>query len=164
LARQTRALRLGAGVLVATTLLLEAAPAAAERTDPAIATLLSAGSTVVPIALTSVLWTTGPGRSEDLRLNLGLVALGLGSILGPSIGEIYAGAGADAWVTFFLRAATGAAMLAGAQLSARADSESGRNGGNAVFLIAGIPTALLALYDIVAASSAAEETNRHRFQ
>ncbi|MFO0723793.1 MAG: hypothetical protein U1E65_08435 [Myxococcota bacterium] len=121
--------------------------------DPTIATVLSAASTVVPLAVTVALWTPAPGVGEDVRFNMGMTFIGIGSILGPSVGQIYAEAGGDAVVSFILRSITATVMLVGSGYWAR--SEEHRGLGQALTIVGGVPTALLALYDIFGASSSA---------
>jgi hypothetical protein len=96
--------------LIAASLLSFARPAFADRPDPSIAVLLSAASTVVPLGGAALLFFTGPGYHEAIRVDLGMVFAALGTLLGPSIGQIYAHGGTDAWVTFFLRGVTGTVL------------------------------------------------------
>jgi len=134
-------------------------PARAALPDPTIATVLSAASTVVPLAATAALWGTGRGIEEGIRFDLGMVFLGLGAVAGPSVGQFYAGGGTNAVVGLILRSLTGGVMLTGAGLWVRG-GESGEGVGTALTLLGGVPTALLAIYDIVDASSTAMESRR----
>ncbi|MCC7380450.1 MAG: hypothetical protein IT384_01365 [Deltaproteobacteria bacterium] len=134
----------------------EAAP------DPTLAVLLSAASTAVPLLVTGALWLTGEGVDEGIRFDVGLTCLGLGAILGPSIGQIYGQGGTDAWVSFFLRGATGAVLLTGVGLAARGQDEGIRGAGVALAVVGGIPTTLLALYDIVDSHSSAIEAAQRK--
>lgn len=134
----------------------EAAP------DPTLAPLLSLGATVAPLAVTLGLWTGGRGIDEGIRFDLGITFLGVGAIVGPSVGQIYAQGGTDAWVTFILRAITGSIMLTGVGLALRADDAGARSAGQALAVVSGIPTGLLAIYDIVSASSSAIEAAQRR--
>jgi hypothetical protein len=122
--------------------------------DPTLASLLSAGSTALPLGITAGLWLTGAGTDEGLRFDIGMTTLGIGAILGPSVGQIYAQGGTDAWVSFVLRAITGGIMVTGVGIMARGD-EQAHSAGTALAVLGGIPTGLLALYDIIGASSSA---------
>ncbi|MCK6551543.1 hypothetical protein L6R52_37260 [Myxococcota bacterium] len=134
---------------------------AAAAPDPTIAALLSTGSTVLPIAATTGLWTSGRGADEGLRFDLGLVFLATGAIAGPSIGQIYGSGGSDAVVTFILRMLTGTLMTVGTGLWVRSDNT--KDAGRALAILGGIPTVFLAGWDIFgAAESARESTRRER--
>jgi len=148
--------------LCAASLLLALAPRVSlAAPDPVLATALSAASTLVPIAATTSLWATGRGIDEGVRFDLGMVFLGLGAIAGPSIGQFYAEGGTNAVLSLILRTITGGVMLGGIGLIGRG-GESGQDVGTALTLIGGIPTALLALYDIIDASDTAIEARRRR--
>lgn len=125
--------------------------------------LLSVTSTLIPIGLTLLLWVPGEGTDENVRLNTGMVSLGLGSILGPAIGGFYAGGGSDTWITLILRTLTGSLMLTGIGLAARAPETSGRDLGRALGWSGAVPTGLLALYDLwTVPGRAAEAARKHR--
>ncbi len=131
------------------------APSRAEAApDPVIASMLSLSSTLVPIGVTGVLFFTGNGTDENVRFDLGLTTLALGAILGPSIGQIYAHGGVDAWVTFFLRIITGGIMVAGTGLAFRGVQDA-QTAGVALAILGAVPTAFLAGWDIFGAASAA---------
>jgi hypothetical protein len=125
--------------------------------DPTLAPILGFASTAVPIAATTGLWLSGEGPNEGIRFDLGMIFLAAGTIVGPSIGQIYAKAGGDAWVSFILRAITGTVMLSGIGLATRGESEGAQSGGTALAVIAGIPTAFLAGWDIFGSSTSAVE-------
>lgn len=131
---------------------VQARPAQAAP-DPTIASVLSAACTVVPLAVTVALWTPAPGVGEPVRFDLGMTFIGLGSVIGPSVGQVYAGAGSDAVVSFILRSITASVMMVGSGFWARSEEQRGL--GQALTIVGGVPTALLALYDIFGASSSA---------
>ncbi len=132
-------------------------PEASAAPDPAIASALSASATLVPLSVTLGLWSTGRGTREGLRFDIGMVALGAGVVVGPSVGQIYASGGVDAVVTFLIRSVTSSVMLAGVGLKLRGDDE--RQGlATALTALGAVPTGLLAIYDIVGAASSARET------
>lgn len=136
-------------------------PFAAEAApDPVLAPLLSAGATLLPIGVTAGLWAGGRGTEEGIRFDVGLTFLGIGAIFGPSVGQIYAQGGGDAWVSFILRAITGSIMLTGIGLWARADDTGVQSAGQALAIVSGIPTVFLAVYDTIGASSSAIEAAR----
>lgn len=138
---------------------VQAEPAEAAP-DPTIASVLSAACTVVPLAVTVALWTPAPGVGEPVRFDLGMTFIGLGSVIGPSVGQVYAGAGSDAVVSFILRTITASVMMVGSGFWARSEEQRGL--GQALTVVGGIPTALLALYDIFGASSSAIESAAQR--
>lgn len=148
--RRVLAMALTVGLLAQLPARAQAAP------DPVIASLLSAGSTVIPLAVSGGLLLTGRGSSEGLRYDLGKVFLGIGAIPGPSIGQIYGRGGVDALVTFLLRAVTGAVLILGVSYALRGD-ENQTGTGNALLWLGGVPTGLLAIWDIYAASVSARE-------
>ena len=127
--------------------------------DPLVAGLLSAATTIVPISLTLILWVPEDGIKEDVRFNTGIVALGLGSILGPSIGGFYAGGESDTWITLILRTLTGALMLSGIGLAAQGELASSRDLGRALAWSGAIPTGLLLLYDLWTVPGRAHEAS-----
>ena len=96
---------------------------AADAPEPATAAMVSVGAMAVPLTMAGLLWGTGRGKAEGLRFDIGLVALGVGSVLSPAAGQFYAGEVSDALVTMFLRAVTSAVMLTGLTLRLRGDSE-----------------------------------------
>jgi hypothetical protein len=128
--------------------------------DPVVAGILSAASTIVPISLTLILWAPEDGLAEDVRFNTGMISLGLGSILGPSIGGFYAGGQSDTWITLLLRTLTGSLMLSGIGLAARGEEGSSRDLGQALAWSGAIPTGLLAIYDLWTVPGRAEEAAR----
>lgn len=157
-----RVLARGTGVLA----LLAALAGPAQRAhaaapDPTVATLLSVACTVVPSALTLGLWSTSRGTTEGIRFDVGIATLAAGSIVGPSVGQLYAESGTNLIVALLLRAVTGTVMLTGVGFWARGDPED-RGLGQALTAVGGVPTALLALYDIVDASDSAVEAKRAR--
>ncbi len=139
-------------------ILVAASPRQAEAApDPAVASLMSASATAVPLAMTAILLGTGRGSEEGIRFDVAMVTLGIGSILAPSAGQIYASGGTDAFVTFLLRSVTGAVMLAGVGFKLRGN-ERQDGMGKALAIAGAVPTSLLAIYDIYAASVSATET------
>lgn len=117
---------------------------------------MSATATLVPLGLGLGLLYTGRGADEGVRFGSGMGAIGVGVVIGPSTGQIYAQGGTDVAVTFVLRAITGAVMLTGIGLRLRGD-ETEASLGQALGLIGGITTGLIAGYDIYAASQYAKE-------
>lgn len=146
--------------LVLTLGLMPSNTARAAGPDPVVAGLLSVASTLIPIGLTLILWVPNDGLQEDVRLNTGMVSLGLGSILGPSIGGFYAGGGGDTWITLLLRTLTGSLMLSGIGLAARAELEGSRDLGQALAWAGAVPTGLVALYDLWTVPGRAREASR----
>lgn len=138
-----------------------ALPALAAAPDPTVATVLSLASTLGPATITAGLWGTGRGVEEGIRFDIGVAALAVGSILGPSIGQFYAESGTNAIVALLLRAVTGSVMLTGIGFVARGD-EDDQGLGTALTVVGAVPTGLLALYDIVDASDSAVEAKRRR--
>ncbi len=128
----------------------EAAP------EPVVASLLSVASTLVPLAITAGLFFTGRGVDEGIRFDVGLTTLGLGAIVGPSVGQIYGKGGGDAFITFLLRGVTGGVMLTGVGLRVRG-REDLQGLGTALSLLGGIPTFFLALWDIIGAATSAKQ-------
>lgn len=124
--------------------------------DPTIASLLSLGSTLVPVGVSGALLFQRRGSDEGLRFDLGLTFLGMGAIGGPSVGQFYAGAGGDAVVTLLLRALTGAVLLVGTGLALRGDGGT-QDAGEALAVLGGVPTVLLAAWDVIGAASSARE-------
>lgn len=127
--------------LVATSLLallLTGKPALATGPDPTLATVLSVASTLTPMAVTAGLWATGRGPEEGVRFDVGMGALAVGTIVGPSIGQFYAEAGTNAWVSLLLRSVTGSIMLTGVGFWARgAEEDAGL--GQALTVVGGVP-------------------------
>lgn len=143
--------------LLAALVVCTAAPERAEAApDPVIASMLSVGSMAIPLTLTAILWGTGQGKSEGIRFDIGMVALGVGSVFSPSVGQIYAGGGTDAFVTFLLRTVTSAVMLTGVGFRLRG-AENRQTLGLALALTGGVPTLFLAAYDVYAAAVSAKE-------
>lgn len=149
--RRSRAVALTLGLALTIPTPAWAAP------DPLIASLISAGSTVVPLAVSGTLLFTGRGSDEGVRYDFGLLFLGFAAIPGPSMGQIYGDGGVDAVVTFLLRAVTGSVLLLGTGYALRGD-ETQTGTGTALLWLGGIPTGLLALWDIYAASVSAQES------
>ncbi len=136
-------------------------PAHAGRPDPAIATWLSLGSTLLPLGTGLVLLTASGGGAEPDRRAVGLTAVALGSAIGPSVGKWYAGGGADAWVVFALRSLTTGLMTTGLALSLGDDPDV-ESVGIATGVIGGVLTGALGIYDIATASRTAVQTQRDR--
>lgn len=126
--------------------------------DPVIAGLLSAGSTVLPISVAAGLLLNGRGADEGVRFDISLACVAIGSIAGPSVGQIYGKGGVDAIVTFVLRFFTGGLMTTGLGLRLRSDDETTRSTGTAMLVLAGIPTAFLGIWDWFGAASSAKQT------
>ena len=147
---------LGLALLMAATLLTGAPRRAEAAPDPAVAAVMSAGATALPLAVTGILWGTGRGSDEGVRFDVGMVTLGLGSIVGPSAGQIYAHGGVDAFLTFLLRAVTGAVMVTGVGYRLRG-AENRQTMGLALAVTGAVPTGLLAIYDIYASAVSAKE-------
>ena len=136
------------------------APAVAEARsdpDPVNAVLLSATSTLFPLGLATGLLTTGKGVNEGFRFDMALAFIGVGSVVGPSAGQFYAGGGTNAWVTLGLRLVTAGTMTAGLGLKLRGEGDD-PTVGDALFWVGLVPTALLGLYDIISAYSTAKES------
>jgi hypothetical protein len=147
-------MRRGLIVSIALTALLGREVGAAP--NPVIASLLSVGSTVIPVGVGTGLLLTGRGADEGIRFDIGLAAIAIGAVAGPSVGQLYGQGGIDALVSFILRAITGAVMIAGIGLELRGDPEN-RGAGLALAIVGGIPTAALAAYDVWAAADSATE-------
>lgn len=143
-------------ILVAFVVVSSPRPARAEAPDPVIASVMSAGATVVPLTLSAILLATGRGADEGIRFDAGMVTLGLGSVVGPSAGQLYARGGTDAFVTFLLRAVTGAVMLVGVGFALRGP-DNRQVLGTSLAVTGGVPTGLLAIYDIYAAAISARD-------
>ena len=135
---------------------------AARRPDPVVATLISLGNTLLPLALGAVLWTQDRGINEGYRYDMGFVFFSIGGIIGPSTGKFYADKEGDAWVSLALRGLTGTMGLAGCALWLRGEDAQTRNNGRALAGLGIGTTGLLALYDIWTSGSAALETQRER--
>ena len=131
--------------------------AVAEDPDPVNAVLLSTGSTLVPLGIATGLLATGRGKSEGIRFDVAMAFTGIGSVIGPSVGQFYARGGTNAWVTLGLRLATSATMTTGLALRLRG-GEGDRDLGTALFWVGLVPTALLGLYDIITAYGTAKDT------
>ena len=152
-----------ATLIIAVTLISDATPVgAAKRPDPVVAVLMSLGSTLIPIALGTILWTQDRGVDEGFRYDAGFVFLALGGILGPSTGKFYADQESDAWATLLVRGLTGSMGLAGCALWLRGEEAQTRNNGRALAAIGLSTTSLFAVYDIWTAGSAALQTQRQR--
>lgn len=153
-----------AALIIAATVGISTSPRRAEANspDPVIAALISTGTTIIPLSATAALWTGDRGTGEGVRFDLGMMFLALGAIIGPSVGQIYAEGGADAWTVFILRAITASIGIAGAGLWARGSNFDVRNAGRALSAVGGVPTLLLAVYDIWDAADNAVDTQRRR--
>jgi len=139
-----------------------AARPATAAPDPTVAAVISVASTLVPLGVTAGLWATGRGPDEGVRFDIGLAAMAVGSILGPSAGQIYAEADSDAWISFVLRFATGAVMVAGSGLWLRGPSEGAQEAGKALTFVGAIPTAILAGWDIYSSAANSVEWARRQ--
>jgi hypothetical protein len=132
-------------------------PARAEAApNPTIASLLSVGSTIIPVGIGTGLLVAGRGSNEGLRFDLGISFVAVGSIGGPTVGQLYGQGGWDTLVSFLLRAVTGAVMTAGIALHLRGD-EGTQSAGLPLIIVGAIPTGLLAIYDVWAAQDSAKE-------
>lgn len=135
------------------------AAAGAERPDPVKATLLSLGSTLLPVGTGVALLTLDDGVTEDARVVAGLTAVAVGASVGPSVGQWYARGGGDAWLTFFLRSLGTGMMTSG--IAVRVDDGTEfRDLGLATAILGGAVTSALAIYDIATAGRTARETRR----
>lgn len=157
--RWTRRGAVVGAVAVGCALLAPAPAGAAQRPDPAIATLLSLGSTLLPVGTGLALLTLDDGVTENERLVAGLTAVSLGASVGPSVGQWYARGGGDAWVTFILRSLGTGMMTTGIAVRV-ADDPDFRDLGLATAILGGTATTVLAVYDIATASRTARETRR----
>lgn len=126
--------------------------------DPVLAGLLSAGSTLLPITIAGGLLGTGRGSEEGIRFDVSLTCIALGSIAGPSVGQIYASGGSDAIVTFVLRILTGAVMTTGLGFWLRSQEPERERTGRAMFILGAIPTTFLGVWDWFGAASSAKQT------
>ncbi len=125
--------------------------------DPVNAVLLGAAATALPIAAGAGLLAGGRGPNDGRRLAGALALMTGGAVLGPSAGRLYAGANTDAAVTLSLRALTGALATTGAALAYRGTDEQ-ETTAIALLILGGLPTALLAVADIVGSADAARES------
>ncbi|MEL6188977.1 MAG: hypothetical protein AAFU79_30520 [Myxococcota bacterium] len=76
--------------------------ASAAKPDPVNAAVLGTAATVLPIAFGASVLAAGRGFRDDARFTAGLTSIAVGSIIGPTTGQLYAGAGVDAAVTLSL--------------------------------------------------------------
>ena len=129
---------------------VEAAP------NPTIASLLSVGSTLIPVGVGTGLLLTGRGPDEGIRFDVGVTTIAIGSIAGPTVGQLYGKGGWDALVSFILRAITGSVMSVGIALHLRGNEDS-QSAGLPLLILGAIPTVLLAAYDVWAAQDSAKE-------
>lgn len=118
---------------------------------------MSAAATLLPTALGLGLLTTGRGWREGFRYESGMAMIGAGTIVGPSVGQLYARGGLSAVLTFTLRALTSSVMLFGLAKQFRGGEENDSLG-TALSVVGGVPTGLLAIYDIFNAATQAEAT------
>ena len=129
---------------------------AVARPDPVLAATLSTASTALPTTIGIALLTTGAGPREGARYDAAMVSLISGVVFGPSAGQLYAGGGLSAFLTFALRAVTASVMLTGIHFGLRGTAE--QDGlGQALAWVGGIPTGLLIIYDTVNATTQAEQ-------
>jgi hypothetical protein len=124
--------------------------------NPANASLLGATATLFPIAVGSGLLLTGRGQDEGVRLASALTSIGLGAAVGPSAGQLYAGAGVDGVVTLVFRSLTTGLTTTGLALAFRG-SEEEEPAAFALIAVGGLTTAALAVFDIVDAADTARE-------
>jgi hypothetical protein len=124
--------------------------------NPLIASLLSVGSTLIPVGIGTGLLLSGRGSDEGLRFDVGLATIAVGSIAGPTVGQLYGQGGWDTLVSFVLRLITGAVMTVGIGIDIRG-GEDIKTAGLAMAIVGGIPTGLLAIYDVWAAQDSAKE-------
>lgn len=138
-------------------------PGAVEAADPEPenASIMSATATLLPVAAGALLLSTGRREAEGVRFTSALTSISVGAILGPTTGQLYAGAGVDAAVTFFLRSLTGGLAVTGLALSLRG-TEDDEAPAAALMALGGIPTLILAIYDIVDAGNTAREARIRR--
>lgn len=148
-----------AALLGALFILAAPRPAEARRPDPAIATLLSLGSTLLPVGTGLALLMLDDGVNEDSRLAVGLGAVSLGASVGPSVGQWYGGGGGDAWTTFLLRTLTTGMMSTGIAVGVGGDPDF-RDLGTATAILGGVVTGVLGVYDIATAGRTARQTRR----
>jgi hypothetical protein len=124
--------------------------------NPVIASLLSVGSTLLPIGIGTGLLLTGRGADEGLRFDIAMATIALGSIAGPTVGQLYGKGGWDTLLSFILRAITGSIMTVGIAFDLRGDEDT-KGVGLPLAIVGGIPTGLLAIYDVWAAQDSAKE-------
>jgi hypothetical protein len=101
---------------------------------------------------------TGRGSEEGIRFDVSLACIAVGSIVGPSVGQIYASGGTDAIITFVLRVITGSVMTTGLGFSLRSEDPTTKRTGTAMLVLGGIPTAFLGVWDWFGAASSAKQT------
>src|SRR5688572_25238517 len=92
--------------------------------NPVIASLLSVGSTLIPVGIGTGLLLTGRGADEGLRFDLALATIAVGSIAGPTVGQLYGQGGWDTLVSFLLRALTGSIMTIGIAFDIRGNEDT----------------------------------------
>lgn len=131
-------------------------PVRAAAPDPTNASLLGGAGTLLPTAVGASLLLGEDATDDDVRYGSAVAALALGTVVGPSLGQFYAGAGTDAVVTLLLRAATGGLSALGLTLAVRG-SEAEETPGIALLVLGAIPTLILAAYDIVDAADSARQ-------
>ena len=129
---------------------VEAAP------NPVIASLLSVGSTLIPVGVGTGLLLTGRGADEGLRFDIGVATIAVGSIVGPTVGQLYGKGGWDTLVSFILRAITGSVMSVGIAFHLRGNEDT-QSAGLPLLIVGAIPTVGLAAYDVWAAQDSAKE-------
>ena len=110
----------------------------------------------IPVGIGTGLLLSGRGSDEGLRFDIGLATIAVGSIAGPTVGQLYGQGGWDTLVSFLLRLITGAVMTVGIGIDIRG-GEDVKSAGLAMAIVGGIPTGLLAIYDVWAAQDSAKE-------
>lgn len=154
LPRDPRTLTLG--VLITALVVGPSSAVQAAPPDPANAAVLGTVATLFPIGLGAGLLASGRGADDDARFTAALTSISVGAVFGPTTGQLYAGAGVDAVVTLVLRAVTGGLSVSGLGLTLRGSDDEVPTGA-ALFVVGGLTTLALAVYDILETPSTARE-------
>lgn len=153
---QLLAVRLRILALVVVSALALAPREARAEPEPLNASLMSATATLLPVAVGTGLLLTGRKDTEGVRLASAFSCISVGLAFGPWSGQLYAGSGVDGTVTMLLRTLTTGATMTGLGLTLRG-GEDVKAPATALMVLGGIPTAILAGYDIIDAADTARE-------